>query len=257
MNKRLSKRSTIIIALLAIAVIYLPSCGGGSVISENPAIETPMPEVYSENEDSQEFEPGEEQEEMEISASPEMLQYNSLEELLSDLEKLRAGEASEELVEISERLDLSSLEVLYVPSGLPENYKLFNIAISMENVSILFMPEEHLSTIATQMDAVISQQHFAFNFTRMSFEDPLAGVMKQFSVSEDDLIEGVILLDPPNSITWGYDAKMMHMYLPFPPDSAIEDRMSRSLESVLESLGLSDKSDLVRYTEVAVTNIYE
>jgi len=105
------------------------------------------------------------------------------------------------------------------------------------------------------MDAVISQQHFAFNFTRMSFEDPLAGVMKQFGMSEDDLIEGVILLDPPNSITWGYDAKMMHMYLPFPPDSAIEDRMSISLESVLESLGLSDKSDLVRYTEIAIINI--
>ena len=89
----------------------------------------------------------------------------------------------------------------------------------------------------------------------MSFEDPLEGVMKQFGVSEDGLIEGVILLDPPNSITWGYDAKMMHMYLPFPPDSAIEDKKSRTLESVLESLGLSDRSDLVRYTEVDVINI--
>ena len=147
--------------------------------------------------------------------------------------------------------------MLYIPSGLPENYKLFNIAISAETVSILFMPEEHLSTIATQMDAVLSQQHFAFNFTRMSFEDPLAGVMKQFGVSEDGLIEGVLLLDPPNSITWGYDAKMMHMYLPFPADSDIEDKKSRTLESVLESLGLSNKTDLVRFTEIDVINIYD
>ena len=50
---------------------------------------------------------------------------------------------------------------------------------------------------------------------------------------------------------------MMHMYLPFPADSDIEDKKSRTLESVLESLWLSDKSDLVRFTEIDVINIYE
>ena len=50
------RSSTIIIGLLAIAVIYLSSCGGGAVISENqdnPMIETPVPKVSSENENSQ------------------------------------------------------------------------------------------------------------------------------------------------------------------------------------------------------------
>lgn len=191
------------------------------------------------------------------SPSPEVLQYNSLEEFINDIRKVKMGEATGELADIAERMNLASIDRVYVPTGIPDSYKIFNVAVSENSVTILFMPEEHLTSISSQMDAVIVQQHFAFNFTRMSFEDPLAGVMQQLAVTEEGLLEGKLLFDSPNSITWGYDGRMMHLYLPLPSDTAIADIRCVTEESMLQSLGLDSKSDLIRFTPVEVVDLID
>ena len=227
---------------------YQAGCGH---ISNN--IDIPENVFVDDNEIA--IEQNEESDMSNSSPSPEMLQYNSLEDFINDIRKVRMGEATGELAEIAERMNLSSIDRVYIPTGIPDSYKIFNVAVNENSVNILFMQDEYLASISTQMDAVIAQQHFAFNFTRKSFEDPLAGVMQQFEVTEEGLIEGKLLLDPPNSITWGHDGRMMHMYLPLPSDTAIEDIRRVTEEAMLRSLGLDSKPDLLRFTPVEVVEL--
>ena len=191
-----------------------------------------------------------------VSIGLEIMHYSSLEALLNDFNLLRTGDASDYLVEIAKRLDFASLRYLYIPTGITESYEIYDIAIGIDYVNISYLPKEHLSSVSTRFDAELAHQNYVFTFTRVIYENPLAGVMEQFSVNEESLIGGKLLLLKPNSLTWGVNGSMLHLYLPLPPDSAPGDIFTVLIDDVLQSLGLNDRIDLLRFTEIEIINLH-
>jgi len=182
----------------------------------------------------------------------EIQHYTSLEALHRDINISSTGESPEYLTQIAERLDFASLDKIYLPKGIPESFEIYDIAIGAEYVNISFLHRDNLTSISTRFDAELAQQNYIFTFTRVIYEDPLAGVMEQFGKKEEDLIDGKLLLLKPNSLTWGYNGSMLHLYLPKPPGLELVDMYSVTTDAVLESLGITDRVELLRFTEIEV-----
>jgi len=203
-----------------------------------------------------------------IIATPEFLEFSSLDEFLEVHRSARSSEVAEDISVVAERLDIASVERLYLPTGILEEYELFCVMIDLVNVGLLFLPSEHLVSDGQRSDAVSKRQHFIFTFSRESFEYPMSGIMEQFGATETDLLDGRYLFVEPNSYLWGYDGRILCLQLPMPPDIDMEYLLSAPIdefESWLQalpddialSLGLDDRNDLTRFMTVDIFDIQD
>ena len=235
----------IIIAL--ILTITLVGCGQSREADMEAGART-----YIEREEQ---EPMIEEQEPMVSASwvPDTLRFSSLEEFLLSYIAVRDGARAEGFMPASvngsfehfsrmaESIDLLSLERFYLPTNIPEEYKLFRIRVTEYNVSLWFLPEEHLGSDLDITNATVFAKHFLFSFTRgLNLENPLVGVMEQSRVTEADLIDGRYYFDGRNLFIWGSNGEMLLLYTPIPPAVGFS-----------EDIG----ADMVRYAEVYVLDL--
>ena len=67
--------------------------------------------------------------------------FSSVEEFIEALRAVRDGTATEQLAENARRVDFTSLERLYLPIAIPEEYRLHRISLNDIQVTITFFRE--------------------------------------------------------------------------------------------------------------------
>jgi len=132
--------------------------------------------------------------------------FKSLEEFLAFLETPDKGE------DIAE---LALLEKYYIPTGIPETYKIYEIIATTSNIAIWYLPEETLKSEETAIEAYSRRNSFMFIFTRWGLDNPIEGIMRQFEVTEEDFINGEFLFDDMEEMLfWIADGERLTLYLP-------------------------------------------
>ncbi|MCL2409810.1 MAG: hypothetical protein FWC96_09440 [Oscillospiraceae bacterium] len=174
---------------------------------------------------------------------PDELRFSSLEEfLLSYLGAMSSRARGGALSELEESVDLLSLERFYLPMNIPEEYRLFRILVDEYNVSLWFLPEEHLGSDMAISNATASSRHFLLGVTRgLNLENPKAEIVEGYGITEEDLIDGKYYFNGWNMFIWGSEGEILILYTPLPP-----------------AVGLSDNGsgdDLVQFTEMYVLDL--
>ncbi|MCL2408766.1 MAG: hypothetical protein FWC96_04030 [Oscillospiraceae bacterium] len=239
----------LIISVTVILILALTGCGQNS--ETDLEIEAAVGVITDLETDAETVEWQEES--VAASDAPDTLRFSSLEEFLLSYIAVKDGMRAEGFMptsvhgnfehfsEMAESVDLLSLERFYLPVNIPEEYKIFRIAVTEYHVTIRFLPEEHLGSETDILLARADSQDFQFSFTRkLNLENPMAGIMEQFGVTEADLIDGKYLFLEPNLFLWGSNREILSLYTPRPP-----------------AVGLSDngEEDLVQFTEMFVLDL--
>lgn len=110
--------------------------------------------------------------------------------------------------------DLASLTYYFLPTGIPEGYKLYKITAGVSDIGFWYLPDEFLSSTDATLDAEALQKHFLFISTRDTYE--FGSVMAQFEATQDDLIDGRYLLRDGSEklVIWEQNGATLMMYLP-------------------------------------------
>jgi len=181
------------------------------------------------------------------------LRFSSVEELLSMHRSVRMGRMVGHHDEIAESVNFSSLETLYLPTGIPESYHLFRILVNENFVTFCYLPEEHLVSEEATRLAIAQSKDFQFSFTRWDLDSPMDGIFRQVRSTEESLIDDSFLFIEPNMLIWASDREVLHLYTPLPSRSA------RGWSAMGEFAGVAanEPADLAVFTEVAAINLHD
>jgi len=185
---------------------------------------------------------------------PDVLSFSSLEEFLLSYIAVRDGMRAEGFMpasvhgnfehfsEMAESVDLLSLERFYLPINIPEGYQLFRILVYEYSVVLGF---------ASDMDIlhapVVHIWRFSFSFTRNfalvhGLENPMAGVMEQYGVTEAGLIDGKFLFRAQSShFNWASGNELLSLQIPRP--------------LAYRLIANGNDEDLLQFTEVYVIDL--
>ena len=97
--------------------------------------------------------------------------------------------------------DLASLEYFYLPTGLPEGYRLYKITAAKNDIGFWYLPEEALVSDDTILSAESRNEHFMFISPRVYYS---------WFAGDETLL------------TWQEDGDLLMLYLP--KNFAVENR---------------------------------
>ena len=97
--------------------------------------------------------------------------------------------------------DLASLEYFFLPTGIPEEYRLYKITAAKNDIGFWYLPEEALASDDTRLSAESRNEHFLFISPRVNYNG-FAG---------DETI-----------LTWQENGDSLMLYLP--KDFTVDDR---------------------------------
>ena len=141
-----------------------------------------------------------------------------------------------DLAEVFENLNFARLETLYLPTNIPEDFRLHRITVNAGFVQFLYMHKE---------DGY--RQRFLFSFSRSDYDPStlLTDLLRQNNASEEDLIESrYLFIAEPDHFTWVSDrGAILRMYTPVVRgDVAMEN---------------GSPADMVRFTEIGAANLQD
>ena len=130
--------------------------------------------------------------------------FFSLEEFISAIETQGDGVAQ-----------LGSLKAYYVPTNIPEEYRLYSILAGVSDICFAYYPVEVLGDEAAMMEAEATMEYFEFRFRRWELDDPLSGIMEQLDMGTWDFVDGKYLFDAPfRTYYWAQDGAALSMTFP-------------------------------------------
>jgi len=97
--------------------------------------------------------------------------------------------------------DLASLEYFYLPTGIPEEYRLYKITAAKNDIGFWYLPEEALVSDDTRLSAESRNEHFLFLSPRVYYDG--------FAGNE-------------TMLTWQENGDLLMLYLP--KDFTVDDR---------------------------------
>jgi len=220
------------------------------------------PEISDINSESNNVEQGEIMASgVHVSEVIDELVFFSLEEFLDAYNAVRAGISTEDIARLESGANLATLETIYFPIGIPEEYQLYRITVNVETVGFWYLREDDLVSEYSIQMALAYQHHYLFFFTRWDMESPMEGVFSQRNATEADLIDGVYLFTPPNKYVWFSDREILTLYTPIPfsvdqQKAMLTDEFDDILWQELKQ-ELSDDAKQQQYTEVMVVNLLD
>ena len=144
-----------------------------------------------------------------LSIAVDTLEFSSLEEFLEAYKAVCEGTATGELAELAGNdrgqysIKFAELDELYLPTGVPEDYKLHKIGINYLRVFYIYLHKNDLISEEAIQRAILEQKEFHFSVFRWKLDYPMEGTLRQSGATEKNLIGGVYLFEKPNSLTWG------------------------------------------------------
>ena len=186
--------------------------------------------------------------EIAVSVPVDALVFGSLEEFLDTYRGISLRGVVDSL---ADSVNLLGLTNFYLPIGIPENFELHRIEVNPYFVIISYLPREYLVSEEMIRYGYWNFRHFQFTFTRWDIDNPMSGILEQFSMTERDLIDGKYFVGLTNSVIWASEREVLHLYTPLPPDRHDAIRASSEMDAA-SALGFADALEMTR----AVTAIY-
>ena len=171
---------------------------------------------------------------------PEAIEFPSLERLQQTLE---SGGLS--------HLGFDPSTKLYVPAIIPDGYEIYAILVAERNVSLRYLPKEHMDSQWTIMEAQNNNIPFSLWYALPNEETPntRTDLLEQFNANETDLIAGKYLFQRPSSFFWVEEETLFSIGLPItmvtPFASALRDESIDGAE-MLSYDGFSDLMSFLR-----------
>ncbi len=140
----------------------------------------------------------------EVFDSPvDLVSFSNLEDFNSYLKKAEKG---------GDVADLASLKKYYLPTRIPEEYKLYKITAGVEDIGFWYLPKSYLDSEDSIFRGEASQKHYLFICTR---NGDMEGV-KQFELESSDLIDNKYYLYNASTdiLFWEQDGNLLMLYLP-------------------------------------------
>ena len=131
--------------------------------------------------------------------------FDSLEDFTLYLSKVDTGEGVS---------NLASLEKYYLPTGLPDDYKLYKITSGIVNIGFWYLPEDELNNPDSIRRAEAQERYFLFISPRQTTNEDV--LQYQFGYEEDELINNkyYIVEYMPNVIVWIENNAKFELYIP-------------------------------------------
>lgn len=168
------------IAIACCAIIFVCCLVG---CSSAPDIAEPLLESTAPTEDTQDDE---------ITVYPaDMDVFYSLESFLEYATTAQSGGLA----------DLATLQYFYLPTGIPDGYRLYKITAAKNDIGFWYLPEEALVSDDTILSAESRNEHFMFISPRVYYS----------CFAGDETL-----------LTWQEDGDLLMLYLP--KNIAVEDR---------------------------------
>jgi len=188
------------------------------------------------------------------------LEFSSLTEFLKAHQAAVTNRSTGISVGLDESADLAGLENLYLPTGIPETYRLFMILVNENFVTLWYLPEEHLISEEAIRFAINRQQHFLFSFTRghvERFGSPKDALLRQFHISESDLIDGRYYFNGRNFFMWASDNEQMFLYTPLPTTDPQGNHRIGTHSTGFTTFNLDEPPSFTQIRTVDLTNPVE
>jgi len=225
MNKRFA------IGIVSILILALAGCASGNPESRGTPVPSPM-----------------------VSRVPEMLVFDSLDEFLNRHDNARKSLSENMGIELD--VGFVSLDTLYLPSGIPETYRLARIEVYKTFIRIEYWPEDQLSTdhLSIRGDGFDTQIHF--QVMRWDLDSPLDGIIEQNSRrSPVEMInDSYFFAEGSNTLHWAFGRTAMNLLLPQYPSPGNTGVLSAE-NSVDGRIVYDDVWALAPFTEVMVIDL--
>jgi hypothetical protein len=165
------------------------------------------------------------------------------------------GRTDDEFLVRAEHVNFSSLERFYLPTGIPETFRLHAIEVYETFVLITYFPETRMVAEAAIRGEDHYNQSFYFQFFRWDTDDPRSGVLQQEGLVTDDLIDGkYFFIEWPSVLYWFSERSAMRLQLPQRPTPGNTGILSAE-NSVDGRLVYSDARALAPFTEMMVIDL--
>ncbi|MDR0951522.1 MAG: hypothetical protein LBM18_01175 [Oscillospiraceae bacterium] len=197
---------------------------------------------------------------------PDQLYFSSIEQLLGAyIVAKESGTGGEELegfvseweatygdsslADVAESVNFTSLEKLYIPTGIPEDYELYRIRVNDDSMNFWYVHKNDMVSEEAIEDALVSFRCFIFIVTRWDADSSLLvdGMLEQNLATKEDLIDEKYLFIQPHTLTWVYETERFIFYAPLVPNS----------EGGIETGSDYSAEDMIICAETSVINLLD
>jgi len=191
----------------------------------------------------------------------DFIEFLSLEDFLKTYESARTGEYNiafadtwsstlgDCIEDAIEGVNLTELETLYVPTGIPEGFGIRLITVTDYYVTFRYLPKEVLVQDRDEFwNAATQYPMFEFGFTRgWGATYPMDGILEQHDAFSEDLIDGKHLCVNSNMFTWASGTELLMLYMPHQSD----------MRGELGGISLDDPHAMISFTETTTLNLQD
>ena len=161
--------------------------------------------------------------------------------------------------EVAAGVNLSALETLYLPIGIPDDFQLHRILVSASYVNIQFLHRDCMISeeAIRNVERGLSQRYFRFSFTRRDLqipadENPMWGILSQQRACESELIDDRYLFIEPARFRWATHETFFNMQLPLYPHGSGGVAIDGS--TVL-GIPLDEPHNMIKFNELQALNL--
>lgn len=192
------------IIILLLSVIYLVMFSGCTQSTPNNISDDQTADNIKSEEADIEIKDGEIEIEEDSACEDGLIGFSSLEEF---------EDAIENAVEGGDVADLASLDMYYLPTGIPDGYELYKISAGVVDIGFWYLPTSYLESGESTLQAEAQRQHFLFISPRNTHK--FENVQEQFGVSDDELVDDYFISGSAiKSVYWNKNGDALTLYLP-------------------------------------------
>ena len=168
-----------------------------------------------------------------------------------------------ELADVIENIDFAGFEMLYIPTGIPDDFRLHEIRVFEEGVGFRYLHKNDMISEETIRAAISGQRHFWFVHTRWDMDNSFLfdAMMRQSFVSvgvnatEDDLINGRYFFNGMHSFNWVHDRERFTMTVPSPSRVPSVDFGAETTVNADGQTVFSNPAEMVRFLEIRTVDL--
>ena len=207
-----------------------------------------------------------------VSIAPDSLGFSSLEDFLNSYIAVKNGGLARgdldfpgewspsryDVSDVIESVEFAYLETLYLPIGIPEDFRLLRMSVTDCSVLIVFLHKDDMKLEETARNAIPSERRLIFSYSRWDSApaDLLDAMLRQSFVSfgvnatEDDLLNGRYFFNGRDSFTWIHDRERFTLRMPTQIDIGMETTVNEHGQTVF-----SNPADMVMFLEIRTVDL--
>jgi len=202
-------------------------------------------------------------------SQPDALVFSSLEDFLLAHQALQLGgditafvdqwygEVSGSTLEsVTEGSKFASLKTLFLPVGIPDDYKIGVIWVNEEMLEIDFFHVDDMVSEESMRRANIQQRHFSLTILNRDNDEAtlFSNMMKESGAFEENLVDGRYLFRSPNSFHWVADGARFIFRVPL---RQLNERDVSVVATEIDGISLDAPHEMIAFVETMTVNLQD